>query len=31
MNEKEDTEKSIDFVTDQERDYAQNALSEFNK
>lgn len=31
MGEKEDLEKSVDFVNDQERDYAQNALNEFNK
>lgn len=31
MSEKEEIEKSMDFVTDQERDYAQNALNEFNK
>lgn len=31
MAEKEDSEKSLDCVTDQERDYAQNALNEFNK
>lgn len=31
MSEKDDLEKSMDFVSDQERDYAQNALNEFNK
>lgn len=31
MGEKEDSEKSVDFVSDQERDYAQIALNEFNK
>lgn len=31
MSDKEEFEKSLDFVSDQERDYAQNALNEFNK
>lgn len=29
--DKEDPEKSIDYATDQEREYAQNALNEFNE
>lgn len=31
MSDKEDLEKNIDFVSEQERDYAINALNEFNK
>lgn len=31
MSEKEDTDKPIDCVTEQEREYAQNALNEFDK
>ncbi|KAI4466616.1 ccr4-not transcription complex subunit 10 [Holotrichia oblita] len=29
--DKEEAEKSVDCVTDQEREYAQNALNEFNE
>lgn len=29
--DKEEQEKSVDCVTDQEREYAQNALNEFNE
>lgn len=31
MTDKDDLERSVDCVTDQERDFAQNALTEFQK